>query len=278
MERYIALAEAIELAKNNRADDRPRAIALARAYNYATSTWWSFLKSSHAGTEFFVFGTISADGGKFIEDLAPCHGHLIIRINSPGGDTLPALKIGRWLQARGNCTGIVTGRCDSAANLILAGCQNRIMRDDAGIMLHAVRMAVCDTAPKLRSSADELESYVAEAAEFLAERSGQTTAQVIAWLTGPELYLNATEARALGLVHKISAPSPATAPAAQPLAQDATPIQVEACDDSLAYELARALASLKVNDREMIKNALPDWGVSANCRPVFAFPGRQLNL
>jgi len=254
-EHLVAINEAVELAGNGSKSDKPRAVALARAYNYSLSPWWSFQCATNDDTEFFVFGTIGNDANQLIGQMANFQGALSILINCPGGDTLAALKIGRWLAARGNCTGIVTGRCQSAANLILAGCQKRIMRADAGIMLHAVRMAVCDTAPKLRASADQLEGYVTEAAGFLAGRSGQTFAQVIAWLTGPSVDFTAAEALDLGLVHSVTPAIQSASAEPQPAIRTGL-VEAEAYDDRLAYELARALAGLKIKDEETIRKIL----------------------
>jgi ATP-dependent protease ClpP protease subunit len=251
--RYIALAEAIELAKTHRAT--PRAIALARSYNYNMETWWSYTRQDFSGTEFFIFGMISDGVERFIEQLKTCTGKLIFRIDSPGGDTSPALTLARWIAKRGNCTGIVSGRCESAACLILAGCARRCAVPGAVFMLHAIKLATCGTAPQLRAQANYLDGYVAEASDFLAVCTGRPLNHVSALLTGPELYLNTAEAVAFGLIHEVVSESPRASGDFKLPTGSALP----AFDDSLAYELAQALARLRVKDKEMILQCLPDW-------------------
>lgn len=253
---YIAIAEAVELAKTHRAGDKPRAIALARSYNYNMPTWWSYTGANFFGSKFFIFGMIADGAEHLIEAMEQCQGRVTILIDCAGGDTNTALKIGRWLAAQGRCTAIVTGRCESAANLILAGCARRCAVPGAGFMLHAIKLATCGTAPQLRAQANALDGYVAEAVEFLAARTGQPINHVSALLTGPEFNFNTAEAVAFNLIHEVASEDKRANGALNLILGNAdTP--PAPYDDALAYELARALCKLRIRDPQNIRNALP---------------------
>lgn len=236
IERAVILAEACALAGSG--ENKLRAVALARAYNYTSSPWWTYLGGCNDDRTYFVFGSISDGGEKFIAEMENCPGRITVQIDSPGGDTAEALKVGRWLAARGNSVAIVTGNCSSAANIILAGGEQRVAQIESKFMLHAIQLAVCGTAPTLRANAGRLEVWSAEVSAFLSERFNQPLARVQSWLSGSEVYFNPAEAQSLGMVHRIT-------PAA--IARPVKPPEAVQTDDWLAMELCRALRKLDVS-------------------------------
>ena len=76
-----------------------------------------------------LFGTDAADPGSAVTALAPARGligALDLELNSPGGETEEAMRLGRWLRRnRGGATVKSGELCASACVLVLAGAVRR---------------------------------------------------------------------------------------------------------------------------------------------------------
>jgi ATP-dependent protease ClpP protease subunit len=243
---FLALSEASRLVMEGTPAGRRRAVALVRSTNLGT--WWQVRSYNGETTRISVFGTISDDTLR--QQLPGIAGGIELQLDDvPGGDAYAAMELARVLSER-RAVGIVTGDCASAANIMLAGCERRIATTDATFMLHAIRCATCSTAPELRCEADALDAKVGAISDYFAARLGISRARAEAYWTGPDVILNATEAKAIGLIHEII-------PTITRKESHQSPHFLD--DESLAFEMAVALQKLNVRDKSALRSRIQPW-------------------
>jgi len=100
---------------------------------------------------------------------------LVIRINSPGGDSFEGRAIMNLLRAhRAECTAVVDGLAASAASYIAVGCNETVMSPGTAMMIHDTHTAIYGDAAALRKQADVIESISKSGAELYASVAGGT--------------------------------------------------------------------------------------------------------
>jgi len=143
---------------------------------------------------------------------------ITVRINSDGGSTFAGLDIYDIIRnSHAPTMGIVMGRADSSASLILQGCTRRCALEHSTLFLHRV-----ETELRFRervSAGDKFDSkkqekrmrrllkngmlYEAMFEKIYARRSRQSIDKIRSLVAGSGTHLNARKARSLGFIDEI---------------------------------------------------------------------------
>jgi ATP-dependent protease ClpP protease subunit len=230
------------------------------------------LRSSEAETRVAFYGEIERGcAGRFIEQFAS-HNRLVVFVDSPGGSGPDGFALGKFLASKPDTFSIVTGRCHSAAMFLMLGANRRMANSSAQFLQHPCSITITGTAVDLRAAADLMEVDTPSLVEWTAERTGVSLGSVAPWFQ-QETIFDANQAQRLGLIHSINDievyPS---APPGQPAGEEPDP------DFYLAAELAEAIASLSVRDKETIQKILSPWLIDFrdSAVPVLV-PSHRLN-
>lgn len=154
--------------------------------------------------EDWFFGGVTAKGvADALADMKGVAG-LDIYINSPGGDIFEAKAIYSQLRRfEGEKVVHVDGIAASAATLIAMAGDRIITAPLATWMIHEVWAVAMGRASDMLEMAALLEKENATFAETYASRTGQSTEDVLAWMSA-ETWMNAAEAKARGFTDEIS--------------------------------------------------------------------------
>lgn len=126
-----------------------------------------------------------------------------IQLNSEGGDTYSARAIASTLRSCGLTTKVeVHGHCFSAATIILASAEHRVMAHSAWWMLHG---AVDKFKGQLYDVDREIKQLKAEERQWLRlmEDYCSVPAALFAELSADSKYLSAEDCLKLGIINKI---------------------------------------------------------------------------
>lgn len=137
------------------------------------------------------WGISAEDMSKVLDQLDDTVDHIILRINSPGGEVWEGLAILNMLRAhKARVTAVVDALAASAASVIAAGCDEVVMSPGTQMMIHSPWSWVIGPATDMRKQADFLDKIEASIIEVYSDKAGeQDWAQLLAdetWLTGPE--------------------------------------------------------------------------------------------
>lgn len=148
------------------------------------------------------WGISAEDVSKVLDRLDDTVEHIILRINSPGGEVWEGLAILNMLRAhKAKVTAVVDALAASAASVIAAGCDEVVMSPGTQMMIHSPWSWAVGNATAMRKQADFLDKIEAGLIEVYIGKAGEKDwAQLLAdetWLTG-------AEAVELGLADRIA--------------------------------------------------------------------------
>ena len=142
--------------------------------------------------------------------------HVILEVDSLGGDVMEAVSISNMLQERGNITAHIVGFCASAATWLCYACDKVIINDDCAILIHKCSSYV--DALGMRN-ADEIEQLIDKlksekksneavdliiANKYVKHAAGKTDMKGILKLMKEKRWILPTEALEMGLVDEVS--------------------------------------------------------------------------
>ncbi len=137
-----------------------------------------------------------------IEKIKNAVENIVLNIDSVGGSVIWAFKIFEEIRkSKYPITGVVNGKAGSSAVYVLQACEKRIAFSHSKIHLHTVAINE-DHHLVDKEMLEEAETKEREMAEFIAERSGMKTAEVIGMMR-EKRKLSADEALGLKLVDKV---------------------------------------------------------------------------
>jgi ATP-dependent protease ClpP protease subunit len=135
---------------------------------------------------------------------------VIVEIDSIGGNSNAGWMLIDALAGKDVLVRIGSVAASTAAIVAQAG-RHRTIRADGFIGLHPLFVAVMAHAAQLRHYAGELERSEVRAVDFLQARTKQPRETVEAWLSGPDVWFNASQALHYNLVDEIiPCPTPQT--------------------------------------------------------------------
>lgn len=179
------------------------------------------LRLMASGLEVYIYDDISKDWGFSATDLitalqdAGADASVDVHINSAGGEIYEGLAIYNALMAhRGEVTTIVDGVAASMASIIFLAGDDRIICDNAMIMVHNPMLGhLSGDSKEIEATLELLKKTEANIKDIYAGRTGQTLAKVQSWLDKGETYFSAAEAVQYGFAMSIEE-SPAIAASA----------------------------------------------------------------
>lgn len=134
-------------------------------------------------------------------------------INSPGGDIEASFLICNYMQILpAPVHGIVTGRCDSAAVVVLQCCQKRLALEMTSFLLHFGKSSFAgidiepDQERTIQNIREEQFKVMSHYERILASRTGKTVDDIKNLMRDGSKYsrrLDAAEAKDLGLIDEI---------------------------------------------------------------------------
>ena len=153
--------------------------------------------------------------GKFFEEVTRRFSELMratkksdiitVLINSDGGDTHTTLGIYDLLRTSGRqTTGIVTGRAESGASLVLQACGRRIVTRHSTLMLHHsnVRFPAYTAIENVQRGLDVFKRLDQRLYEIYAERTRKSV-DAIAEMARSDTYFDAEQAVSFGLADEV---------------------------------------------------------------------------
>lgn len=169
--------------------------------------WFRFNNLSAEVTELFIYDEIGYWGvtaNDMIDELrGQTANELNVRINSPGGDVFDGIAILNALrQYPGKVTTQVDGLAASAASFIFQAGEDRVVMENAELMIHTASGIVIGNANDMRDMATMLDRVTTNIASVYAERSG---VDVEDWITAmnAETWYSADEAVTAGLADRV---------------------------------------------------------------------------
>lgn len=169
--------------------DAPKMVGTLRIYGPIDSWggWW---------------GVSAKDVSRALDQLGDVD-QVIVRINSPGGESFEGRAIMNMLRAhKAQCIAVVDGIAASAASYIAVGCDETVMAPGTELMIHDTHTFVYGDAAELRKQADVVDSISRSGSELYADVAGGTAEQ---WreLQRAETWYTAAEAVEAGLADRV---------------------------------------------------------------------------
>lgn len=163
--------------------------------------------------------------------------NILLRINSPGGEVFDGFAIYTALASHAaKIEARIEGLAASAASFIALAADTVVIAEAAMMMVHKAWGLAIGNADDFMAMAATLEKIDGNIAGIYARKSGKSAAEMIA-LMGAETWLDAAEAKALGLADEI-------------LAKPADEAASNALDPADLNIVARMRARLALADRE----------------------------
>ena len=129
--------------------------------------------------------------------------HITVRINSPGGSAFGGLAISNILRAwPAPVTTHVDGLAGSAASLIFAAGDERVMPANTLLFIHNPLNGIYGYAADMRKMADTLDQIAGAVAATYKEITGLSDEEIKALMDG-ETWMNATQAKEMGFATSI---------------------------------------------------------------------------
>lgn len=177
--------------------------------------WFSMKATPAAGVtiaeiriydEIGFFGMTSAEFADQLDEIAATASAVLVSINSGGGSVFDALAIYNALRRYpGKVTTRVDGVAASAASLIFMAGDQRVMPENATLMLHNGVSGAFGTVAEIRATADMMDRIGDGVVAAYAGRSGQTPEKVVEMLDATT-WLSALEAYQMGFCNLIEEP------------------------------------------------------------------------
>lgn len=128
---------------------------------------------------------------------------LTVLINSSGGETQTTLGIYDMLvKCDRKVAGVVVGRAQSGASLILQACQQRVMTVHSTLMLHRSSVRIGGTVENAEAALKWFRHFDERFYAIYAERSGKNSAS-IAEMANRDVHFSAEQALEAGLIDEI---------------------------------------------------------------------------
>ena len=128
-----------------------------------------------------------------------------LRIQSAGGDVLPAIAAANAIARHGQVTAIADGQAASAATVLLASAKTARAVETATLMMHAPHVTASGDSESMRSTAQALDAASAAMRQVYSGKIKDSAALDSA-MSGTATWMTATEAKALGLVDELVPP------------------------------------------------------------------------
>lgn len=170
-------------------------------------------RKSAENAEILLYGPIgpsfwgdSVTGAQFVKDLRALGEvkNIDLRINSEGGSVFDAAAIYNALKENSaTVTAHVDGMALSAASVVLQAGDQRVMAENAMVMIHDPWSVVVGDASSMRKEADLLDSIKSTIVNVYVARSGNDAVQIERMMTD-ETWMTADEAMSYGFVDSIS--------------------------------------------------------------------------
>lgn len=178
----------------------------------------------------YLYDSIDSWGGEwgvsaaeFVEALNSIQAsHLVLHLNSPGGDVWEATSMRAALAAHPATVHVhVDGLAASAASILATVAARVVMAPGSQQMIHRAASLALGNAQTMREAADLLDKVDNDIANFYLQRSGQGTVE--SWLAAmtAETWYSADEAVAAGLADEVASfggPDRAESPPEQQIA------------------------------------------------------------
>lgn len=156
------------------------------------------------GESFFGDGVSANQFAKDLRGLGAIE-TLDVRINSEGGDVFDGKAIYSLLAEHpAEVTVYIDGLAASAASYIAMAGNEIVIAEGAFVMIHEARGGMWGTAGEHRRLADTIETVNASLAQTYVDRTGNTAAQVAAWMA-EETWFTAAEALQHGFADRVAA-------------------------------------------------------------------------
>ena len=130
-------------------------------------------------------------------------GPVTVRIQSGGGDLLPAIAAGNAIARHGQVTAIADGQAASAATALLASAKTARAVETATLMLHAPQVTASGDSEAMRATATALDAATT-ALKTIYQTRIKDAAKLEAAMSGADTWLTASQALELGLVDDLA--------------------------------------------------------------------------
>jgi ATP-dependent protease ClpP protease subunit len=150
------------------------------------------------------------DGGVTPEAVADLTGfldanagrHVLLVINSPGGDAMAGGAAGAEIERHGRVTALGQGVVASAATCLFLAAKRRVLHRTCMSMIHDPQTLAGGTPDDLSKVAADLETFAQMHADTYARQTGHPPARVRAWMKA-ETWMTAEEAVALNFADAV---------------------------------------------------------------------------
>lgn len=171
--------------------------------------WYRIENVATDETELYIydeigwFGVTAQDLVSDLKNVDRNH-HLVVHINSPGGDVFDGIAILNALRAhKGNVTTVVDGLAASAASFIAQAGQTRIMAKNSEMMIHDAMGMCVGNSQDMNAMVATLDRVSDNIASVYAERSSRGTKDDWRSAMHAETWYSAEEAVAAGLADSV---------------------------------------------------------------------------
>jgi ATP-dependent protease ClpP protease subunit len=161
--------------------------------------------------EILIYGDIGPFGSvspqRVAQELKAANGEPVnLRIFSDGGDVLSGFAIYNYLQSTPNVTASIDGFAGSISTILMLGAGRVTMPSNGFLMTHNPVAIMRGQAVDLRDGADLLDRVADKMAGIYTAETGQEESTVRAWMGPQDLWHDAEQALAAGLIDEITAP------------------------------------------------------------------------
>lgn len=145
----------------------------------------------------FVRDFLSIDGeGKTID----------VRLNTPGGEVFDRLAMANTIEAaKAKTVGIVDGLAASMGSVIFSACDERVMPENAFVMIHNPSSGAWGESKDLRKAADTLDAIRAQMVGYYAKRTGRGEDE-IGEMMDATTWMSGLDAVAMGFATAVTDP------------------------------------------------------------------------
>ncbi|MEA1264166.1 ATP-dependent Clp protease proteolytic subunit [Microbacterium sp. STF-2] len=148
------------------------------------------------------WGISAGDVSDVLDNLPDTVTHIILRINSPGGEVWEAMSILNMFRAHtASVTAVVDGIAASAGSFLAVGCDETVMSPGSQMMIHSPLTWDYGNAADLRKTAEVLDSVEESIITIYRDKAGES-----AWgeLLAAETWYTAQEAVTAGLADRVA--------------------------------------------------------------------------
>lgn len=148
------------------------------------------------------WGISAGDVSDVLDALPDSVTHIVLRINSPGGEVWEAMSILNMFRAhKASVTAVVDGLAASAGSFLAVGCEETVMSPGTQMMIHSPLSWTYGNAEDLRKVAEVLDTIEESIISIYRDKAGES-----AWgeLLSAETWYTAQQAVEAGLADRVA--------------------------------------------------------------------------